>query len=86
MFRAIEGSDTLRGIYELRDPRFVTQAKDLPSHIGYQHWHRELDREVREWIGERPDVTPAEFESFLRERYQQPDLRERFPRGFESNP
>jgi len=73
----------LKGAYKARDPRFVTQAKDLPSHIGYQTWHRKLDEEVLAWFEIHKKATPAEFEEFLKKRYSQPDLLERFPKGLE---
>jgi hypothetical protein len=79
--RAIERHPNLRGQYQARDPRFVTQAKDLPSHRGYQRWHRELDGEVVKWVEKNPQATPADFDAYLRHRYSQPDLIERFPNG-----
>ncbi len=78
---ALEESDTLKGLYRFRDPRFVTRAKDLASHNGYQTWHRNLDFELAEWIRRNPTGTPPEFEAFLRQRYNQADLLDRFPNG-----
>jgi hypothetical protein len=78
---AAEDSPGLKGNYEARDPRFVTKAKDQAAHRGYQKWHRELDQEVEEWIQRNPDKTPEEFEKWLRDRYNKPDLRGRFPDG-----
>ncbi|MCG3180039.1 MAG: hypothetical protein BIFFINMI_02393 [Phycisphaerae bacterium] len=79
--RATEAHPNLRGQYQARDPRFVTQAKDLPSHRGYQRWHRELDAEVTNWVRRNHQATPADFEAYLRHRYSQPDLINRFPNG-----
>ena len=79
--RATQANVNLRGQFQARDPRFVTQAKDLPSHRGYQTWHRELDAEVVKWIERHPQATPIQFEVFLRQRYSQPDLLHRFPNG-----
>ena len=79
--RALEDNPNLAGKYTPRDPRFVTQAKDAASHRGYQTWHRELDDEVVEWLRKRPDATQAQFEKWLRDRYNKPDLKGRFPNG-----
>jgi len=79
--QATEAHPNLRGQYKPKDPRFTTQGKDLASHYGYPDWHRQLDREVADWVKRHPDVTPAGFETFLRERYLQSDLVARFPKG-----
>jgi hypothetical protein len=81
--RATEAHPNLTGQYQARDSRFVTQAKDAPSHRGYQHWHRDLDNEVIQWIQRNPQATTADFETFLRQRYSQPDLLDRFPNGLD---
>ena len=78
---ALEQHPNLKGLYQARDPRFVTQAKDAASHTGYQHWHRNLDAEVSDWIRNNPNATPQQFENYLRTRYSQPDLQNRFPNG-----
>jgi len=69
----------LAGKYTARDNRFVTQAKYLASHRGYQNWHRNPDKEVAGWIHSNRNATTNQFESFLRNRYSQPDLTARFP-------
>jgi hypothetical protein len=81
IWRALERHRVLRGLYRYRDPRFVTQAVDRAAHWGYPDWHRRLDREVANWIGEKEAATQAQFERFLYERYNMPDLRMRFPDG-----
>ena len=81
VFNALERNPTLKGLYELRDPRFATQGRDLASHYGYQQWHRALDREVSAWIDARRGISPAEFEAYLRQRYSDPHLLNRFPKG-----
>jgi hypothetical protein len=60
----------------------VAKAKDEESHCGYQQWHRDVDREVIEWLRREADATPGEFMAFLREIYSRPRMRERFPHGF----
>jgi hypothetical protein len=77
--KALEQHPKLKGQYQARDPRLVTQAKDIPSHKGYQKWHRDLDAEVAEWVETHPKATTQDFENFLRQRYSQPDLIDRFP-------
>ncbi len=79
--KALEQHPILKGVYQARDPRFVTQAKDAASHRGYQTWHRNLDAEVSGWIRSNPTATPQQFEGYLRQRYSQPDLSNRFPNG-----
>ena len=79
--KAHDQHPNLQGVYQARDPRFVTQAKDAASHTGYQQWHRRLDTEVSRWIESNPKATPQQFENYMRGRYSQPDLVERFPNG-----
>jgi hypothetical protein len=78
----LERHRTLSGRYTERDPRFVTRAADKASHNGYQHWHRDVDREVIKWLDRYIDATPEQFEAFLREIYSRPQMRARFPNGF----
>jgi hypothetical protein len=80
--KALERHDTLKGLYQARDPRFVSQAKDEQSHCGYQDWHRKVDQEVVEWLARTRRATQKEFEDYLRSIYNRPEMRERFPRGF----
>jgi hypothetical protein len=80
--KALEEHLTLRGLYMPRDPRFVTQAVDEKSHCGYQEWHRKVDKEVIEWLKSRRRATAEQFEAFLREIYNRPDMLRRFPHGF----
>ena len=79
---ALERHATLRGHYTARDPRLVTRATDKASHNGYQKWHRDVDDEVIEWLGRYDTATPEEFEAFLRQLYNRPAMRARFPDGF----
>jgi hypothetical protein len=78
----ISDHPSLAGKFFPRDSRYVTQAKDLLSHIGYQRWHRDLDKEVIGWLRVNDDATPEMFDSYLRGRYSMPDLVHRFPNGF----
>jgi RHS repeat-associated protein len=79
--RALQQHPNLRGAYTARDPRFVTQALDLDAHNGWQTWHRELDAEVATWIRNNQGATQQDFENYLRQRYNQPDLKKKFPNG-----
>jgi hypothetical protein len=79
---ALENHAVLKGKYTYRDSRFVTRAKDLKDHCGYQDWHRALDAKIRAWLAEHGQASVGEFEAFLREMYARPDLRARFPNGF----
>lgn len=80
--KELKRHNTLAGLYEPRDERFVAKAKDKESHCGYQQWHRDVDREVIRWLKEFPAATRKEFESFLREIYSRPEMLKRFPHGF----
>ena len=82
VFNALDRHPILKGHYRARDPRFTTQAIDKAAHNGYQRWHIDLDNEVASWVNSNPAATPAQFESWLRWRYSQPDLVWRFPNGF----
>ncbi len=79
--KALENHPKLQGLYQPRDSRFVTRAADKDSHNGYQQWHRNVDREMIEWLRNRPDATSREFEEKLREIYSRPEMRKRFPNG-----
>ncbi len=81
VWRALEEHDTLKGLYRYRDHRFVTQVKDAATHTGYQLWHRKLDDEVVGWVRRHTNVTPGQFEDYLRALYNRPQLVERFPLG-----
>ncbi len=72
----------LRGLYEPRDKRFIAKAKDEKSHCGYQQWHRDVDKEVVEWLKDHDKATPEEFMKLLRDIYNRKEMLERFPNGF----
>jgi poly(3-hydroxyalkanoate) synthetase len=80
----LERSEKLKGLYKARDSKWIAQAKDLLSHLGYQTWHRELDTEIENWIEDHPDATQQEFEKFLKELYDREDLKNRFPNGLQN--
>jgi hypothetical protein len=73
---------TLKGLYKPRDPRFVARARDKQSHCGYQQWHRDVDKEVIDWLRRSPKATHQQFMDKLREIYSRPDMKARFPHGF----
>ena len=82
--RALQEHPVLRGLYNARDGRFTTRAIDAAAHRGYQKWHRELDKDVVDWLTDpaNRNVTQEGFEAFLRALYGRPDLRARFPDAF----
>jgi len=80
--RALGDHAILRGLFKLRDPRFVTRAISIIAHKGYQRWHRELDATVVKWLRDNALATEAEFMAFLRWLYKQADLISRFPKEF----
>ncbi|MBL9005043.1 MAG: hypothetical protein JNJ46_12400 [Myxococcales bacterium] len=83
VYRELQDHPVLRGRYQPRDPRWVLRARDGDAHRGYQNWHRTLDKEIVDWLKQRPDATPEKFEAHLRSLYERPELRQRFPNGFE---
>jgi hypothetical protein len=47
-----------------------------------QNWfHRQLDQQVSTWVKDNPAATQQEFENYLREVYQRPEVLDRFPDG-----
>jgi RHS repeat-associated protein len=80
--KALEEHPNLAGMYRARDARYVSRAADAASHRGYQAWHREVDREVVEWLGAHGEATPERFDRYLRKLYDSPELKKRFPNAF----
>jgi hypothetical protein len=80
--KALEKHGTLRGQYQPRDPRFVAKAVDEEAHCGYQQWHRDVDAEVIAWLERYKNATVKQFEALLRQIYNRPAMRTRFPNGF----
>jgi hypothetical protein len=79
--RKLDQHGTLKGCYVERDPRFVTRAANKESHNGYQKWHRDVDDEVIDWLDRYINATPEEFGALLRQIYNRPEMRARFPDG-----
>jgi hypothetical protein len=79
---ALKEHETLGGLYEPRDKRFVAKAKDKEAHCGYQVWHRKVDAEVIQWLADNRKATAEQFMKMLREIYSRPDMLKRFPNGF----
>ena len=79
---ALKEHETLGGLYEPRDKRFVAKAKDKEAHCGYQDWHRKVDAEVIAWLSRYEKAAPEQFMKMLREIYSRPDMLKRFPNGF----
>ena len=82
VWRALQENDALHGLYRYRDPRFVAQAKDLKAHCGWWGWHQKLDDEIARWVRDQQNLTPQQFEAYVRKVYARPELRLRFPNGF----
>ena len=80
--KVLKDHETLGGHYKARDPRFVTRAVDKEAHCGYQEWHRKVDKEVIDWLESYDKATPKQFEAFLRQIYNRPEMLKRFPHGF----
>jgi hypothetical protein len=71
--------DKIQGLINRKD--IIIQAQTKEVHQGYEGWHRELDKEIVEWLRKNKTKDVDEFMEFLRERYNQPDLIERFGRN-----
>jgi hypothetical protein len=83
IWEALEEHSVLKGLYKYRDKRFEVRAVNKEAHCGWKNtWHEHLDNEVVRWIEGNKKATAAEFEAWLRWRYNQPDLKWRFPDGF----
>ena len=80
--RELSRHPTLKGLFAPRDPRFVARALDEKAHCGYQTWHREVDKELIDWLKANPRATPQDFVAKLREIFNRPEMRARFPHGF----
>lgn len=76
----------LKGKYKYQDANKVAVPRSAASHRGYQDWHRQLDNEIATWIDENPGASVDDFETYLRWRYNQPDLADVFPGGFGPDP
>jgi hypothetical protein len=82
--KVLKDHETLSGLYEPRDQRYVAKAKDKESHCGYQKWHRDVDLEVMAWLRQARRATPEQFMAKLREIYSRKEMLKRFPNGFGS--
>ncbi|MFL5245942.1 MAG: polymorphic toxin-type HINT domain-containing protein [Gemmataceae bacterium] len=82
IWRALDKHAILKGLFKVRDPRFVTRAISAIAHKGYQKWHRDLDRRIVEWLERFVAASEEEFMQFLKTLYNDPDLLWRFPKGF----
>ena len=79
---ALQNHKTLKDVYKARDNRFVTQAIDKAAHNGYETWHRNYERQVKKWLKDFPEATPAQFEAYLFDLYKtDQQLAPRFPNG-----
>ncbi len=52
------------------------------THCGYQDWHRKLDEELIGWLNRTQRATREDFLEKLREIYNRPEMKTRFPNGF----
>ncbi len=77
--QALRRHPVLRRRYQTRDARFASRAGSESAHRGYQGWHREYDQQVVEWLDSHPNATPEEFEGYLTDTYNGPEMLERFP-------
>jgi hypothetical protein len=55
----------------------------MEQRIGdIKKWHRDLDDEVVNWIRGNRDTNGDDFLAFLKNLYERPDIKARFPNGF----
>ena len=81
VWRALEEHPNLKGLYKYRDRRFETKAINKAAHNGYGEDFRALDAEVVSWIRKHTEATAEDFEEYLRDLYQRPELSAKFPNG-----
>jgi hypothetical protein len=79
IYGSLQRHPNLRGLYNHKDKRYEVRAASKNAHIGYQSWHRGLDKEIADWVDGNPDATKATFEKYLKEVYSQDELIKRFP-------
>jgi RHS repeat-associated protein len=73
---ALDRHPNLKGKFKRNDKGLTTEGKQK----GYERWHRDLDDEAADWLDRNPQATEEEFIEWLQERYNKPDLKERFPK------
>ena len=76
----MERHEVLSGKYLERDPRFLSKARDLPSHWGYQKWHRAYEKEAKKWLVAHPLASEIEFHQYMHGVVQTEDMYRRFGR------
>lgn len=81
IMEALEVHPKLGNIFDRQDPRLISRARDIASHIGYETWHREYDERVVAWLQSPQNryATWQQFTQFLHNIYQEPGMRERIP-------
>ncbi|MDE2125353.1 MAG: hypothetical protein KGJ62_02055 [Armatimonadetes bacterium] len=65
--------------FKRNDKNYIVGAVNKAAHWGYQTWHREIDKEVVDWILAHPDAPANELRTLLREIYSRPGVSWRFP-------
>ena len=75
---ALNRHKTLSGLFDRNGS--LVQALNREAHIGYQTWHREIDRIVVEWLNNPKNInaTPREFWKMLYALYDTEDMINRF--------
>ena len=63
----------------------TVRASLLKDHCGYQDWHRDLDKEIMDWILSHADATLDDFIKYMNELYADPDMVRRFGEVIFSN-
>lgn len=79
IMRVLNSHPSLKGIYNRENSKFIYNAVDDAAHRGYQTWHRQYDAMVSKWLQSNPSATPAQFNEYLHNLYQQPWLNSRIP-------
>lgn len=79
MIWALSEHPTLQGPFRRAD--LIGRALEEASHRGYQRWRLAYNPEVVEWLMDpaNRNTTREDFLRFLREIYDRPEMRQRFP-------
>lgn len=75
--RAAQYNPNLKG-QVTRDGWGTIRANTLKDHLGYQDWHRKLDKTIIDWLEKNPTGTLDKFTAFMNKQYADNEITRRF--------